>query len=229
MLVQLGPLISDAAGSFAGCTIQRGPLGHTVRKRPLPTLRRNAFTNPRRELLQFLSRNWAGLTAGERTAWQTAADALTWTNKFGTVIRGLGYWLYIRCNQYRNINGQALITVAPAVGAVTAITGLASASNVAGGTMTVSWTSGNVNAAETWEVYATRAVSIGRTGPRSQSRFITTIAAGTASGVSISVAWKTKFGAALPTSRQTVFVTILPMLTTIGAIGAPQRVAMVCT
>lgn len=229
MLVRLGPFISDAAGSFAGATIQRGAIGYTVRKRPLPTNRRTTFTNPKRELMQFLSRNWAQMSSAERAAWQTAADALVWTNKFGTVIRGLGYWLYVRVNQYRQLNSAGLVTAAPATSPVGTITGLAAASNVAGNTMTVSWTSGNVPAAETWQVYASGAVGLGRSNPRSSRRFITTLAGGTASGATIRTAWAARYGTTLPTNKQQVFVQVLPMLTTVGAVGAPVACQMVCT
>ena len=96
--VQLGPLVSQIAGSIAGTTFQRGASGVQVRRKPLPILRRTPRTNAQRQAIALLSRSWRSLTSVQRSAWDAQALALTWTNRFGDVIAGKGYWLYTRTN-----------------------------------------------------------------------------------------------------------------------------------
>lgn len=93
-----GPLVSDIAGTVLGSTFQRGASGLQVRGKPRPRLRRTAATNPLRASIEYLSRLWATLTPTERTAWQASANSIVWTNRFGVVIPGFGYWAYLRAN-----------------------------------------------------------------------------------------------------------------------------------
>lgn len=96
--IVLGPIVADIAGSIAGTTFQRGPGTHTVRRKPLPTPRGTRFTAPRRTVMSFLVSSWRTLTQVERDAWQSEASAIVWHDRFGNVVPGKGYWLFIRCN-----------------------------------------------------------------------------------------------------------------------------------
>lgn len=228
MQVQLGPIVTQAAGSVGGSTFQRGASGTQVRTRPIPRTRRTSYTNAERQLSQYLSRQWRSVSAANQAAWQVSADALTWENRFGETIRGLGYWLWLRCGFNRQLAGLSVVESAPTVAPTAAITGLSSAVNVAGNTFTLSWTSGNVPAAETWLVFATPRLSKGLAGPGSSFRFIRTIAAATASGVSIRNAYDARF-TGIPSTSSKVWVRVVPMLTANGLTGAPQEVAVTIT
>lgn len=228
MQVQLGPIVTQAAGSVSGTTFQRGASGTQVRSRPIPRTRRTSFTNSERQLMQYLTRQWRSVSAANQAAWQVSADAITWTNRFGESIRGLGYWLWLRCSFHRQLASLSVVESAPTVAAVGAITGLASAVTVASNSFTLSWSSGNVPAAETWLVFATPKLSKGLSTPGKSFRFIRTIAAGTASGVSIRNAWDTRFSG-LPDTSSKVWIRVVPMLTANGIPGAPQQVAVTIT
>lgn len=98
--VQLGPIVSQIAGSVAGSTFQRGASGFQLRRKPLPILRRTKPASSQRQWMGFLSRYWSTLSAFQREQWAEAAALLSWANKFGDPITGHGYWLFLRCNSY---------------------------------------------------------------------------------------------------------------------------------
>lgn len=228
MQLLLGPLTSAIAGSIGGTTFQRSGVGTLARSRPLPTTRRTSFTNTGRSLEAYLSRNWRALTEAQQAAWQTAADGITWTNTFGDTIRGLGYWLYIRTNQYLRLTEQSLISTAPAVTPPASITGLSSNRVTGSNTFTVSWTSGNVPAGEVWAVFATKPLSRGKLVPGTAYRYVQRIVAGTATGASIRNAYDTRFGP-LPSTSQRCWVRVVPIITTTGINGPYMEVPVTIT
>lgn len=222
MIAQLGPLVTAVAGSMQGTTFQRHPVGTLIRKRPLPTLRRSNYTSDRRTNWQMLLRTWRTLTSTERTDWQTAADALTWYNRFGTVIPGRGFWLFMQANSYATLASASPVTVVGAIAPVGAIVGLSSSSNVAMGTMYLDWSSGNVPATDLWYVFATRPLTGSITYPGSAFRFLRTIPDGTATSFNVGGEYLARFGA-LPTTTQNVYVEIRPTLQDWYLPGATAR------
>lgn len=223
MLLQLGPLVTQASGKLGGVTFQRSGVGTLARTTPLPTRRRTQYTNTERSAVQYLSRRWRALSSTVQDAWQTAADGITWTNRYGETIRGLGYWLFLRCNLNLTMVGSAIVEAAPTVAALTTITGLSSAVNVAGNTFTVSWTSGAIPAGEVWAVMATRPLSAGKLVPGTAYRYVTRLTGGSASPQTIRSAYVTRFGS-LPTTAQRVWVKLVPLLSANGIPGAEVEV-----
>lgn len=222
MLVQLGPIVTQAAGSIGGTTFQRSNGATIVRVKPLPIRKRTTYTNTERSMSQYLSRQWRAVSQANKDAWQLAADGLTWENRFGDTIRGLGYWLWMRCSFNRTVLGLSVVESAPTIAAVGAITGLAGAVGVGSGTFQLTWSSGNVPAAETWAVYATAPMSPGNVAGWSRYRFIRTVPAASASAFSIRTAYVARHGA-LPTTSQRVFVRVVPYLTASGLPGTPVQ------
>lgn len=228
MQVKLGPLVSDAAGSIGGSTFQRSFIATQVRVKPLPTRRRTRATNPRRGLMGQLARTWRTLSDSDRTKWQIEADLLTWTNRFGDVIRGKGYWLYIRCNQYLQLCGAAIRSVPDAQFAITAITGLAATGSVAT-TMSIAWSApSGTQASTTWLVLASRPMSAGRSAPFGALRLLTTFAAATTTPQNVGSLYNSLFGTSQKVGDRT-FVLCLPINNRGGYPGVPVQTSFVWT
>lgn len=220
MQVVLGPLVSDAAGSIGGTTFQRSPIGAQVRSKPSPTPRRTPYTSIQRPQTQYLSRLWRTLSSADRARWQTEADAQTWYNRFGTVIRGLGYWLFLRCNQYLAMIEGTPVTVPGTLTALDAITDPEGHFGIAAD-FPISWhTPSAVSAGQCWLVFASRWCSPGRTVAREQTRYIGSIPELKTSPTDLYAEYVTRFGQA-PPSGQIVFVTLLPIDQVSGYPGPP--------
>lgn len=198
MQVKLGPLVTDAAGSIGGSTFQRNFVATQVRVKPLPTLRRTVYTDQFRTRIQELSRMWRLLTALQRADWQATADTLVWLNKFGDVIRGKGYWLYIRCNTYLMMIGQPDSSAPTAVQPLSTFSGL-SGDFSAVSTWPINWTlPAATYGYEYTAVFASRWASPGRTATFGGLRFIGLMPPGSASGVDMYPDYVTRFGQAPP-------------------------------
>jgi len=228
MQVKLGPVVSDAVGSIGGTTFQRSFLGAQVRTKPLPTRRRSRSTNTVRGYIGQFSHTWRTLSQADRDKWQVEADAQVWYNKFGDVIRGKGYWLYMRCNQYLSILAAAPRTVPDTNFAITAITGLAVAGATAAA-LTMTWSAPTpTQASTTWLVFATAPMSPGRSQQFGRLRLITTVAAGTASGVVLTASYNSKFGGGQKAGDRSFFL-CLPVNNRGGYPGVPVQVNCIWT
>lgn len=222
MLARLGPVVSEAAGSIGAVTFQRHQGATILRVRPLPILRRTIRTNTERQGWQYLSRHWSQLTQVQRDAWQTQADLLTWTNRFGDTVRGLGYWLYLRCNGYRYIHPGTPVDTAGTVAPLTALGNPTATLTVATGILNIAWSVGAIPAAETWLLFATPPLSAGRSGPSTRLRYLTRFAAASTSPQAVQVAYSARFGSAPPATSH-VWFELIPVVTSWGLPGARVR------
>ncbi len=176
--IVLGPLVANIAGSIGGSTFQRGPGIHTVRRKPIPILRRSTFTNGLRSVFLSLNMSWRSLTDIQRDAWQSEADLVTWTDRFGNVIPGKGYWLYKRCNLNRNVIGFAPITDPDTVPTFDAVTGI-DLTLVIGAKFELKWDAPIPTQGSTyWAISATPPCSAGRSAAFGTFRFISNLAPG---------------------------------------------------
>lgn len=182
MLAQLGPLISNAAGSVGGLTIQRGPAGYSVRPRSLPTRRRTTYTQPQRLPFTQLAEAWRNLTPSKRDGWAALAAVMPWYNRFGEPIAGNALWAFMRCNRYRLLIGQKVLTTAPAYSTPAIVEGLTLATNWGAGSAVLTWSSGAVPADTVWLIGSTPVLSPGTTTPRGRARQITMLSTGDTSG-----------------------------------------------
>lgn len=228
MQVKLGPLVSVAAGSIGGTTFQRSFIATLVRSKPMPTLRRGRYTNPKRSTWQQFSRTWRTVSNSDRDKWQIAADTLAWLNKFGDDIRGKGYWLYMRCNQNLASLGIANIAAPDSVFTFTAITGLAATGSLAT-TLSLSWSTPTPTQAGTqWLVFASRPMSAGRSAPYGTLRLITVLASGATSPANVGSAYNTKFNLAQKIGLRT-FISVIPIDRSGGYAGPAQLTSFIWT
>lgn len=98
MLVKLGPLVTEVAGSMGGMTMQRSPNGTVARTKPLPIRRQGTYSADARQRLASLNMTWRTLTILERSDWDTFAGTVSWYNRFGDPVTGTGYMAFLKCN-----------------------------------------------------------------------------------------------------------------------------------
>lgn len=220
MRFQLGPLVANVSGSIGGTTFQRGISGPSARVKPRPTRRRTPYTSQARQQIAFLSREWRALSSANRTAWQTQADAITWYNKFGVVIPGKGYWLYIRCNQYREIMGAAPLATPTTPFALDPIAD-AGCAFLSVSKIEIEWATPDPIQADTaWLVYMTPPVSLGLTGAAKSLRLVKRLPAGFTPNYDITAAYFERFPTAGVPGQQ-CFFRIVPVDRLGGYPGVP--------
>jgi len=105
MLLKLGPLVTEVAGSIGGMTIQRSPDGAVARSKPLPIRRQSAKSANARQRLATLNKLWGTFTPTEKGDWDTFAATVTWYNRFGDVVTGNGYRAFLKNNAAMHTNG----------------------------------------------------------------------------------------------------------------------------
>lgn len=218
--VKLGILVSAIAGSVGGGTFQRDAQGTQLRNKPLPIRRRTSYTNTPRGATAYLSNRWKGLTSGQRAAWDVAASLLIWNNRFGDVITGKGYWLYLRVNHYQWLyDGTFSDTYG---GGITfdAYADLA-CSYLATPRMDLSWSApASVQANTVLLLFATPRLSLGKSAEFGQTRYIGSLPAADTSPTDIYPLWNARFGQTTAVPAQVV-ITALPFSKARTAVGPP--------
>ena len=105
MLMKLGPLVTDIAGSIGGLTIQRSRDGAVGRSKPLPVLRQSTKSANARQRMQSVTKAWSAMSAGERADWDIFAATVSWFNRFGDPVTGSGYRAFLKNNAAMHTNG----------------------------------------------------------------------------------------------------------------------------
>lgn len=220
---KLGPLVSAIAGSIAGTTFQRMQAAAQIRSKPLPRYRATTYTNSTRQLTGTLARMWKTLTPEQRAYWGEVAESITWYNRFGDEIRGLGYWLFLRCNQYRILVGQSIVTDAVLPGTFETFAGMA-CTFAATPAMSLTWdTPTNVPADYSFAVFATPPISAGRSKAFGLQRFIGLVPEGASSPYNLLDLYHNRFAQYPDGSRISLLTLRLVELNT-GHIGPPIAV-----
>ena len=220
MQVLLGPLVTAAAGSIRGSTFQRHNGTTIVRAKPLPTKRYTPAASAITSVGSYLSRAWGQLTQVQRDAWSTQALAMTWFDKFGNVIPGKGYWLFLRCNQYTRLLLSPFLTAPGPLTPLDAIIGM-SGDFTAVNTWPVTWSLPSPSSAlGPYFIYASRWQSNGKGSSFGAQRLIGYIPALTANSFDLWPQYVARFGAA-PPSGQRVFATARQIDQNYGYSGPP--------
>lgn len=115
-LVKFGGGIAQISGSIAGTTFARNRYGAIARNRSLPVDPASPRQINARSIVISVVATWtATLTAAQRTAWATYAQALNLTNRIGESMKITGFNAYVMCNAARTNAGIAMLEDAPTV------------------------------------------------------------------------------------------------------------------
>lgn len=114
-LVKYGAGIIQMSGSIAGNTFARNAYGNYVRSRTKGVNPNSAMQQSIRNAMAQLTARWSStLTAAQRSAWNTYAEALNWLNRLGEEIALTGFNHYIRSNLARLYAGLEIVDDGPA-------------------------------------------------------------------------------------------------------------------
>lgn len=114
-LIKYGGGIVQMSGSIAGNTHARNRFGNYMRARTKPVNPRSSRQMGARILVMMLAEQWreSPMTDTIRTAWETYANSVNWSNKLGEVVKLTGFNHFIRSNAARITAGGSLVTDAP--------------------------------------------------------------------------------------------------------------------
>jgi hypothetical protein len=163
--------ITRLSGKVAGHVLNQNG---TLRIKAIPKNPRSATQIQQRARLTGQAQGWPGLTANERTAWESAAASGDWkfTDRLGTSFNPTGEQLFVKLNLNIATVGASAITEPP-VKVETPIITLQAVTCTAGTpTFTIAY-SGTLGTAHTLVVSATSQLSPGRMkAPKAGMRFI---------------------------------------------------------
>ena len=98
-LVKYGAGVVQMSGSIAGDVHARNRFGNYIRPRTKPVNPNSARQVTMRARMTFFAEEWREtLTALQRTAWNTYAAAVAWTNRLGETVHLTGFNHYCRSN-----------------------------------------------------------------------------------------------------------------------------------
>ncbi len=217
MKIKLGSNIADARGKLNGHVFSKNRYGNYVRNKVTPVNPSTAYQTTVRNRLAGISSAWAGLTAAQRAAWNSAVSSYGKTNIFGDIINPSGKTLHQKLNNELLICSEAAITAPPVPAAVDAFTAISIA--IAAGAATAALTYAPAIAANhKVKVYATPGLSAGVSFVKSEYRLLAVIATADASPYSFKAAYEARFGA-LPAAGLKVFVKVVQVNTDTGQSG----------
>ena len=96
------------SGSVGGSTFARNRFGNYVRSRTKPVNPNSARQSAVKTSLSYLTNHWGAiLTAGQRTAWATYANAIAMKNRLGESVYLTGFNHFVRSNiEFMRLFGQ---------------------------------------------------------------------------------------------------------------------------
>jgi hypothetical protein len=227
MKIKFGSIVVAGSGKIGGHVAARNRAGAYMRTKVTPVNPNTSFQAAVRNVLSALSTGWGALTPGQRTEWNGAVDSFKSTDVFGDIKRPSGFNLYVALNTNLLKIGEAAISVPPLPQNLPVIeTGVLAAAN--GGAMTVTFTNDPVITDSEIEVFATPAVSPGKSFIKSELRFIGLMPAIAAHVTTLTTLYNAKFGAIGATGEK-VFVSLKQVSKTSGQAGIPVQYSAIIT
>lgn len=161
----------QASGSVAGSTYSHNKFGPYIRNRAMPVNPNTSFQAAVRSRFGNLSQSWRGLTASQRTQWNTQAVNISLVDSLGQAYTPTGAQYYVGVNANRIALGSAISTSPPAIDTQQVITSLSVTAVGATGVITATFAPA-IAASTHYELLATAPMSAGKTFIR-QSQFKT--------------------------------------------------------
>jgi hypothetical protein len=113
-LLKYGGGIVGMSGSIAGNTFARNRYGNYSRTRTKPVNAKSSGQVLIRSIMSYLAEAWhEQLSASQRTAWATYANAISMKNRLGEAIKLSGFNMFIRSNAMRLQWVQPLVKPGP--------------------------------------------------------------------------------------------------------------------
>jgi len=218
--------MADARGKVAGSVFSRNRAGGYVRTKVTPVNPQTTYQSGVRSRLTGNSQAWRGLTAAQRSGWNTGAINFPKTDIFGNQQILSGQQLYTGLNNNLLNTGTSTISTIPTPQAVGAITSATLTMAAGAQTASLAFAPTPVPTSTTWLIFATPGISPGKTFVRNLYKQIKTIAAGSATPNNIAAAYIARYGA-VPVAGQQVFLRIIPISTISGQSGQSYEISTI--
>lgn len=225
MKMKFGAIVVDGRNKIGGHVASKNRAGAYLRTKVTPVNPQTSYQLAARAALTGFSQGWRGLTQAQRDSWNAAVGDYQRTDIFGDLKSPTGLNLFVRLNRELDLIGVASISVPPLPSAVGAIVSTSVAAAAGAGTIVLT-NDGAVPASTSIKVYATPAVSPGKSFVKSEYRCIGSFAAAEASPIDIQALYDARFGA-VGTAGQKIFVKIVPVNATTGQVGQASQVSTV--
>lgn len=219
--VKYGEMIAAMSGSINGTTHSRNRGGAYMRNRSIPVNPQSVAQMAIRAILAALSSMWRGLTAAQRSAWNSATANFPVTDQFGDQRELSGHQLFIRLNSNLENVGAPVISDPPMPEPVESVGTLALVANIDGDIFTVGGDIAAVPADHTLVIEATPQLSPGISYAKNQFRQIGTVAAAGPLPADIFTMYENRFGALDEGAK--VFVRVFLVNLNTGQKGQPSQ------
>ncbi|MFA5386714.1 MAG: hypothetical protein WC297_03555 [Candidatus Paceibacterota bacterium] len=219
MKAKFGAIVTEGRGKIGGHVASKNRAGAYFRTKVTPVNPQSISQLGSRNRFSEQSQAWRGLTDAQRDAWNGAVADYAKTDIFGDLRNPTGAQLYQRLNNNLVNIGQSVITMPPAVEAVFALTSLSLAVAEGAGTMVATFT-GAIPVGTSFLVFATPAISAGKSFVKNLYRQIGVFVNTDVSPLSIATEYEAKFGD-IAGAGQKIFVQFKAVNETTGQAGVP--------
>lgn len=195
------------SGSVGAVTSSRNRSGQYRRQRSMPTQPRTPAQVAARSRLSSQSAAWRGLTDAQRASWNGFANSFTMVNSLGATISLTGHQTFCKINSVNLLNGDAVVTVPPALPSFTSCSATSVDGTAATQLLEVNGTTptGSIK----HMVYVSPQLSPGVTY-NAQFRWVLTGTTYTSGKLALTAAYTAKFGALIAGKK--VFVKVVQSL-----------------
>lgn len=228
--VVLGGLASQLSGAVGGIVFSRNRAGAYIRGRVHPTISQSGYALDAKATMGSVSRQWAGLDAGERAAWATWSANNPVTDRMGMKQVLAGNAAYMRLNGRLADLGIVSLDLPPVDHAPAALTAAALTADVGAGAFEVVFATTPLSAGDCIWVQAAVTEGPNQAYVKNRLKFIGSCAAALASplvsitqpadyAMTLLAAVESRFGTLSPGQLVTLYLSVFSTVT--GQISQP--------
>lgn len=227
MKLKWGALVVDGRNKIGGHVASKNRAGAYLRTKVTPVNPQSVDQNVVRNRFTIYSQGWRGLTQAQRDAWNAAVGDYATTDIFGDLKNPTGFNLYQRLNNNLVTVGASAVTSPPipaAVGVVVADSLTAEDDTVAESLSLVMSEAVPANTAV--KVFATPAISAGKSYVKNQYRLVSTLDAAESTPYNLLAEYQAKYGNITQTGMK-IYVKLEAINTNTGQAGTPSEVSTI--
>lgn len=201
MKIKFGALVVDGRGKIGGHVASKNRAGAYLRTKVTPSNPQTSYQIGVRSFFTTVSQAWRGLTESQRDQWRTAVPNFSVSDIFGDSKQLSGSQLHQKLNLNLLNAGQSVITTPPVPAGADQVTIDSLAADNSSNT-TILTMGGAVPAGTSMMVFATPAVSPGKTFVKNLYRLIAVAPPAEATPYDFSTEYQAKFGAVGATGQK---------------------------
>jgi hypothetical protein len=204
-LIKFGIVVAEARGKLNGGVFSKSAAGNVLRTKVTPVNPASTAQQGVRSGLTAIAQAWRGLTTTQRAAWRALALQVTTSNIFGDNVTLSGMAMYCRVNRQRQAINQVILSDAPALPTLSAVTSVSVTATAGTPTLSVVYAP-TVPTGHSMIVRFTPQMSAGRSFVKGKYVQIAVVAAAAASPYNALAAYNTRFGTLVVGNKITVSV-----------------------